>query len=165
MQENTEITVSCYTKANLIREYVTEDAYQIFQVVSGSGFVLLEKHLSFLTAGDLIFLKPGNRAVWSLSGRSILHYCSVQPLYFEQSPYIIKLFKQDSIFNFRVIVGNLLRGQAATIGVLFQMIRDEIDGPHDDKKDAILIHLQMLLLLAHRIGPAGRMVDPEEISR
>ncbi|PSL28147.1 hypothetical protein [Chitinophaga ginsengisoli] len=152
MQENIELTVSCYTRAHLIQEHVTEDAYQIFQVVSGSGFVLLEKHLSFLAAGDLIFLKPGSRAVWSLSGGSILHYCKVQTLYFEQSPYIIKLFKQDPIFNFRVIISNLPRGQAATIGVLFQMIKDEVQGPHDDKKDAILIHLQMLLLLAHRVG-------------
>jgi len=152
MQENNELTIRCYTSVNLLEEHVNDDAYQIFQLVSGTGFVFREKHLSFLTTGDLIFIKPGSRAVWSLSGRSILHYCKVRPLYFEQYPYMIKLFKQDSIFNCRGIISNLPRGQAATIGMLFKMIRDEVEGIHDDKKDAILIHLQMLLLLAHRVG-------------
>ncbi|UPK72310.1 hypothetical protein [Chitinophaga filiformis] len=152
MQENNDLTIRCYTSANLLEEHLNDDAYQIFQLVSGTGFVFREKHLSFLAAGDLIFIKPGSSVAWSLSCRSILHCCKVSPLYFEQYPYMTKLFKQDSIFNFRGIISNLPRGQAATIGMLFKMIRDEVEGIHDDKKDAILIYLQMLLLLANRVG-------------
>jgi hypothetical protein len=143
------LSVQCNTSPGAIHAQLNDDAYQIFQIVSGTGFVFLENQVSFLVAGDLVFIKPGSRWIWSLSDKVTLHYCHIPPQFL--APHVTRLFKQDPVFNYRKVVRNLPHGQADTIGALFEMIRQEERGGYEDKKDAILIHLQLLLLLAQRV--------------
>lgn len=142
------LSVQCNTSPGAIRTQLNDDAYQILQIVSGSGFVFVENQVSFLSAGDLVFIKPGSRLIWSLSDQVLLHYCNVQPQFL--APHVHRLFKQDPVFNYRKIVRNLPYGQADTIGELFEMMRQEEKGAYEDKQEAILIHLQLLLLLVQR---------------
>lgn len=142
------LSVRCNTSPGSIRAQLNEDAYQILQIVSGTGFVFVENQVSFLVPGDLVFIKPGSKLIFSLPDKVKLHYCNVQPQFL--APHVTRLFKQDPVFNFRRVVNNLPHGQADTIGALFEMIRQEESGVYEDKKDAILIHLQLLLLLAQR---------------
>lgn len=144
------LTVGCDSRPEWIDQQLNEDAYQIFQLVSGTGFVLLGSTLSMLTSGDLVFMKPGNVVVWSLSQTATLHYCQVTPDFLAQHPHVVRQFKQDPVFNIRQVISQVQQGQAATIGMLFRMMRQEWRGVHEDRKEAILIHLQLLLLLAHR---------------
>ncbi|RFM31529.1 hypothetical protein [Chitinophaga silvisoli] len=152
MKTNAELTVRCNSSPEFIDRHLNDNAYQILQIVSGTGFVFLGTHLSFLSSGDLVFMKPGSSLIWSLSGKATLHYCKVSTKYFEKYPHVARLFDQDKIFNLKMIISNPPQGQASAIGMLFKMIRQEMEGLHEDKKEAILIHLQLLLLLAHRIN-------------
>lgn len=143
------LSVQCNTSPDFIHAQLNDDAWQILQIVSGTGFVCLESQVSFLVPGDLVFIKPGSRLIWSLPDKVRLHYCNVQAQFL--APHVTKLFQQDPVFNSRRIVRDLPHAQAETIGEIFEMIRQEMSGVYEDKRDAILIHLQLLLLLAHRV--------------
>jgi hypothetical protein len=128
--------------------------YKIAEIVTGGGLVGAGSELRVVTAGDLFFLRPDEHISWHLHEKSILHYLDIDPIYFNGQPHLVKLFREHPSFRPGSGVARPTFQQAMTIGMVFKMIRNEAASRQDDRKQAILLHVQMLLLLSARAGKA-----------
>lgn len=155
MKEEVQLSVRCYCNTTAINQQTNNDQYRIVQLVSGSGIATIDDQLYFVQSGNILFLNPEQKIQWTLTSNSILHCCQVHPGYFSDRMHIIKTFRNHFYVNKNRTLSQPNGGQAKAMGMIFKMIRQEANGLQEDKKEAILIHLQMMLLLANRIHTIG----------
>lgn len=81
------------------------------------------------------------------------HFCLIHPKYFErEADHIQQLLRNYPYFKASKAVIQLSESQSANINQHFESIVVEELSANEDKKQAILLHLQMILLEAQRAG-------------
>jgi AraC family transcriptional regulator, transcriptional activator of pobA len=141
---------------NPVKDYISPNRrqfYKIFHMTSGTGVLTIGLHQYLMNAGDIAFLQPDEIMSWQTTSEETGgHFCLIHPQYFEQASHLTQLFRQFPYFKAANAVVQLTEEQSAKIDQYFALILQEEEGAHEDKKQAILLHLQMILLEAQRAG-------------
>lgn len=139
-----------------VKDYISPNRrqfYKIFHITSGTGVLTVGLHQYIMNPGDIAFLNPDEIMSWqNTSGDTGGHFCLIHPMYFGQAAHILQLFRQYPFFKASKAVVQLPVGASAEINRYFELVLEEERGYHEDKKQAILLHLQMILLEAQRAG-------------
>lgn len=128
--------------------------YKIFHMTSGTGVLTVGLHQYNMGPGEIAFLHPDEIMSWQTTSEETGgHFCLIHPDYFgQEAAHVLQLFKQYPYFQPSRAVVQLTEAQSYTINGYFEHMLREERGAIEDKKQAILLHLQMLLLEAKRAG-------------
>jgi AraC family transcriptional activator of pobA len=127
--------------------------YKIFHITSGIGILTIGLHQFVMSPGDIAFLTPDEIMSWqNTSGDTGGHFCLIHPNYFGQAAHVLRLFRAYPFFKASQAVVQLPVDTSAQINRYFELVLEEEYGSHQDKKQAILLNLQMILLKAQRAG-------------
>ncbi|RXF67573.1 helix-turn-helix domain-containing protein [Arcticibacter tournemirensis] len=140
-----------------IRDYISPQRrkfYKIFHMTSGTGILIVGLHRYEMGPNEIAFIHPDEIMSWqTTSGETGGHFCLVHPEYFgPDADHVRNLFRQYPYFAPDRAVIRLTDEQSATINGYFEAMLSEDRGANDDKKQAILLQLQMLLLESQRAG-------------
>jgi AraC family transcriptional activator of pobA len=139
-----------------VKDYISPNRrqfYKIFHITSGTGVLIVGLHQYVMSPGDIAFLNPDEIMSWqNTSTDTGGHFCLIHPAYFEQATHLLQLFKQFPYFKASQAVVVLPETSSAQVDRYFASILEEENSRHEDKKQAILLHLQMILLEAQRAG-------------
>jgi AraC family transcriptional activator of pobA len=139
-----------------VKDYISPNRrqfYKIFHITSGTGILTIGLHQYVMAAGDIAFLTPDEIMSWQNTSEDTGgHFCLIHPMYFGQSAHVLQLFRQYPFFKASKAVVQLPVHASAQINRYFEMVLEEENGRHQDKKQAILLHLQMIMLEAQRAG-------------
>lgn len=143
-------------KQNPLEEYLSTDRkpfYKIFHLTSGRGLLVTGMNEYHVKGGDIAFLPPGESIYWrSLSSNLDGHFCFIHPRFFNKAGHVLKLFLSFPYIHPSFPVVELNETQSGKVQQHFEMIHREALGQFENKKQAILIHLQMILLKVKRAG-------------
>jgi AraC-like DNA-binding protein len=143
-------------KHHPVKDYISPNRrqfYKIFHITSGTGILTVGLHQYCLHPGDIAFLHPDEIMSWqTTSTETGGHFCLIHPNYFEQSAHLLQLFRQYPYFKASKAVIQLTAPQSLKVNQYFEAILQEEEGENEDKKQAIFLHLQMILLEANRAG-------------
>lgn len=139
-----------------VNDYISPNRrqfYKIFHMTSGTGILTVGLHQYHMSAGDIGFLHPDEIMSWQTTSKETGgHFCLINPKYFElDAGHVLQLFKQFPYFKANKAVIQLNESQSSKINHYFELMLQENEGDNEDKKQAILLHLQMLLLEAQRV--------------
>jgi AraC family transcriptional regulator, transcriptional activator of pobA len=141
---------------NPVNDYISPNRrqfYKIFHITSGTGILTVGLHQYFLNPGDIAFLHPDEIMSWQTTSTDTGgHFCLIHPKYFDLDEHVLALFRQYPYFRSSKAVIQLTENQSAKVNRFFELISQEEEGKDSDKKEAILLHLQMILLEAKRAG-------------
>ncbi len=128
--------------------------YKIFHMTAGTGVLTIGLHQYVLGPKDIAFLDPHEIMSWQTTSEYTAgHFCLIHPKYFEyEADHVLQLFRQYPYFKPSKAVIQLTDEQSTTINQYFERMLREERSENEDKKQAILLHLQMLLLEAQRAG-------------
>lgn len=128
--------------------------FKIFHMTSGTGILTVGLHQYTLGPGDIAFLHPDEIMSWQTTSKETGgHFCLIHPKYFEyETDHVLQLLRNYPYFKASKAVVQLTENQSAEINQSFQSIVREEEGDNEDKKQAILLHLQLILLAARRAG-------------
>lgn len=145
-------------RSNGLATYLSSDRtsfYKIFHVTSGRGLLVASSQCYFLKAGDVAFIQPDEPVFLKVLSEDIDgHFCFVHPKFFRQAGHVLDMFVRFPYAHSAPAVVPLDRGQSVEVGQSFEHMLRESVGDHSDKKQAILLHLQMILLKVRRAGSA-----------
>lgn len=130
------------------------DFFKIFHMTAGTGVLTVGLHRYELEPGSIAFLHPDEIMSWQTTSEATGgHFCLIDPKYFEHdAEHVRQLFKNFPYFKPDKAVVQLTSDQSTRINHLFQHILEEEREGNDDKKQAILLHLQMILVETRRAG-------------
>jgi len=128
--------------------------YKIFHMTAGTGILTIGLHQYVMGPNEIAFLHPDEIMSWqTTSSATGGHFCLIHPNYFEpDADHLLQLFRQYPYFIPSRAVIQLTDGQSENIQGHFVSMLKEERGDQDDKRQAILLHLQMLMLEARRAG-------------
>lgn len=128
--------------------------YKIFHMTAGTGVLTIGLHQYVMGPGEIAFLHPDEMMSWqTTSDETGGHFCLIHPAYFgHEAEHVAQLFRQYPYFQPSRAVIQLTGNQSTTINGYFEQMLKEERGTNADKKQAILLHMQMLLLEAKRAG-------------
>lgn len=139
-----------------VKDYISPNRrqfYKIFHITSGTGILTVGLHQYLMSAGDIAFLHPDEIMSWqTTSSDPEGHFCLIHPNYFEQATHLARLFKHYPYFSPSKAVIQLTEPQSVKVNKYFESILEEEEGHNEDKKQAIFLHLQLILLEAQRAG-------------
>jgi len=139
-----------------VKDYISPNRrqfYKIFHMTAGTGVLTVGLHQYMMNAGEIAFLHPDEIMSWqTTSGETGGHFCLIHPDYFAQETHLLQLFRNYPFFQPANAVVQLTAAQSANINKSFEQIWEEDRGQNEDKKQAILLHLQMILLESQRAG-------------
>jgi len=139
-----------------VKDYISPNRrqfYKVFHITSGTGVLTVGLHKYVMSPGDIAFLSPDEIMSWqNTSFDTGGHFCLIHPMYFEQAAHVLQLFRQYPFFKASKAVVQLSEHTSALINRYFELVLEEEKGSHKDKKQAILLYLQMILLEAQRAG-------------
>jgi AraC family transcriptional activator of pobA len=162
MKDTRHLTLSLYFDSSTFTSGAKRGAYNILHLLSGSASFTINHCPTSIQAGELIFLNPLDEVECQAAFQAIIQVCRVEPEYFDDQPHLSRLFAGHMLFNHVKVVKKLTRPHAQLIAMLFRLIRQEERSIHDDRKEAILVYLQMLLLLANRFRTSGQAVSADQ---
>jgi len=128
--------------------------YKIFHMTSGTGVLTVGLHKYEMGPGEIAFLHPDEIMSWqTTSAETGGHFCLIHPKYFDlEADHVLHLLKNYPYFKASKAVVQLSAEQSATINKYFELILKEDRAANEDKKQAILLHLQLILVEAQRAG-------------
>ncbi len=140
-----------------VKDYISPHRrkfYKIFHMTSGTGILTIGLHKYEMGPNEIAFLHPDEIMSWqTTSEQTGGHFCLIHPAYFgRDAEHVLNLFRQYPNFETSKSVIQLTDAQSATINGYFECMHREDRGVNEDKKQAILLHLQMLLLESQRAG-------------
>lgn len=139
-----------------VQDYISPNRrqfYKIFHITSGTGILTVGLHQYFLNPGDIAFLHPDEIMSWQTTSLETEgHFCLIHPHYFDQATHLVHLFRHYPYFKSSQAVVQLTEIQSVKINQYFEAILEEDEGHNEDKKQAIFLHLQLILLEAQRAG-------------
>jgi AraC-like DNA-binding protein len=130
------------------------DFFKIFHMTSGTGVLTIGLHQYEMGPGSIAFLHPDEIMSWQTTSKETGgHFCLVHAKYFEHDAgHVHQLFKNFAYFKPQHAVVELTSSQSDTIHQYFKNILEEERQDNEDKKQAILIHLQMIFIETQRAG-------------
>lgn len=127
--------------------------YKVFHVTAGKGLLIAGVHHYVLGPGNVAFIRPDEFIAWrTLSGDIDGHFCFVHPRFFKGASHVLDSFLTFPHAHPATAVVPLNQIQSGNVQQSFELMRQEAAGHFDDKKQAILLHLQMILLKVRRAG-------------
>jgi len=128
--------------------------FKIFHMTAGTGVLTVGLHQYELCPGDIAFLHPDEIMSWqTTSEKTGGHFCLIHPKYFEHDgDHVLQLLRNFPYFKASKAVIRLTESQSSAVNQSFEAIVREEHAGNDDKKQAISLHLQMILLEAQRAG-------------
>lgn len=128
--------------------------YKIFHMTRGTGVLTIGMHRYEMGPGEIAFLHPDEIMSWETTSEDTGgHFCLIHPDYFgRDADHVLQLFRQFPNFDTDKAVIQLTDMQSRTINGYFETMYREDRGNNEDKKQAILLQLQMLLLESKRAG-------------
>ncbi|KQS28350.1 AraC family transcriptional regulator [Dyadobacter sp. Leaf189] len=140
-----------------VRNYISPHRrkfYKIFHMTSGTGVLTIGLHRYEMGPNEIAFLHPDEIMSWqTTSSETGGHFCLIHPGYFgREADHVLQLFRQYPYFASDKAVIQLTDEQSDRIDGYFKTMLREERGSSEDKKQAILLHLQMLLLESQRAG-------------
>lgn len=139
-----------------VKDYISPNRrqfYKIFHMTSGTGVLTVGLHQYFMSQGEIAFLHPDEIMSWqTTSGETGGHFCLIHPAYFDNASHLIQLFRHYPYFKPSKAVIQLSAQQSSKIDDYFKAIVEEEAANNEDKKQAIFLHLQLILLEAQRAG-------------
>ncbi len=128
--------------------------FKIFHMTSGTGILTVGLHKYDLSPGDIAFLHPDEIMSWQTTSEETGgHFCLVHPKYFgHDASHVLQLLKNYPYLNSSKAVIHLPESQSSIVNHHFELMLKEEKSDNEDKKQAILLHLQMILLEAQRVG-------------
>lgn len=139
-----------------VNDYISANRrqfFKIFHITSGTGILTVGLHQYVISSGDIAFLHPDEIMSWqTTSAETGGHFCLIHPAYFEQAEHLLQLFRQYPYFSPSKAVIQLPAEISTKVNQYFESILIEESSNHEDKKQAILLHLQMILLESQRAG-------------
>ncbi len=139
-----------------VNDYISPNRrqfFKIFHITSGTGVLTVGLHQYTLSPGDIAFLHPDEIMSWqTTSAETGGHFCLIHPKYFEQADHVLQYFRRYPYFKPSMAVVQLPDDTSNLINQYFKTILKEEESHRQDKKQAILLHLQLILLEAQRAG-------------
>jgi AraC family transcriptional activator of pobA len=140
-----------------VKDYISPHRrkfYKIFHMTSGTGVLTVGLHRYEMGPNEIGFLHPDEIVSWQTTSKETGgHFCLIHPDYFgHDAGHVMQLFRQYSLFVPDKAVVQLTIEQSRNIDGYFATMLREDRGENDDKKQAILLQLQMLLLESQRAG-------------
>ena len=139
-----------------IEDYISpgrRDFYKVFHISAGTGILTVGLHKYEMQTNQIAFVHPDAIMSWqTTSVETGGHFCLIHPDYFEGYSHVAKLFRTYPFFLEDNAVIKLPNNVSVSINTNFSSILSEERSTNEDKKDAIILHLQMLLLEAKRAG-------------
>ncbi|WP_211220690.1 helix-turn-helix domain-containing protein [Dyadobacter beijingensis] len=140
-----------------VKDYISPHRrkfYKIFHMTAGTGGLTIGLHRYEMGPDEIAFLHPDEIMSWqTTSAETGGHFCLIHPDYFgHEADHVLQLFRQYPYFQPDKAVIRLEPEQSARINGFFGTMFREDRGYHDDKKQAIMLQLQMLLLESRRAG-------------
>jgi AraC family transcriptional regulator, transcriptional activator of pobA len=140
-----------------VKDYISphrRQFYKIFHMTAGTGVLTIGLHRYEMGPNEIAFLHPDEIMSWQTTSEETGgHFCLIHPNYFgHEADHVLQLFRQYPNFQTDKAVIQLTEAQSAAIDAHFKAMYDEDRGDHEDKKQAILLQLQMLLLESRRAG-------------
>lgn len=128
--------------------------FKIFHMTGGTGVLTIGLHRYEMGPGDIAFLHPDEIMSWQTTSKETGgHFCLIHPKYFEfESDHVLQLLRQYPYLKPSKAVVRLTKEQSKTINQYFSFMHKEERSDSEDKKQAIVLHLQMILLEAQRAG-------------
>jgi len=148
---------SCYISPNR-RKF-----YKLMHVTEGSGILTIGLNKYHIRPYMIAFIHPDEIISWQSDATTEGgHYCLIHPVYFEEAAHMVSLFKHYPYFQAEKAVVELDEAQSAKLTQYFENICAEEESENEDKKQAILLQLQMIFLEAKRAGKstANIVVNP-----
>lgn len=143
-------------KNNPVNDYISPNRrqfYKIFHITSGTGILTVGLHQYLMNPGDIAFLHPDEIMSWQTTSTDTGgHFCLIHPNYFEHAAHLLQLFRHYPYFKASKAVIQLTEPRSLKVNQYFESISEEEQGQNEDKKQAIFLHLQMILLEAQRAG-------------
>ncbi|MCC8409185.1 AraC family transcriptional regulator [Mucilaginibacter sp. UR6-1] len=140
-----------------VKDYISPHRrkfYKIFHMTAGTGILTIGLHRYEMGPNEIAFLHPDEIMSWqTTSAKTGGHFCLIHPAYFElEADHVLHLLRQYPYFKPVNCVVQLTEVQSANINSYFEVMLNEERGSNEDKKQAILLQLQMLLLESQRAG-------------
>ena len=140
-----------------VKDYISphrREFYKIFHMSAGTGVLSIGLHRYEMGPNDIAFVHPDEIMSWqTTSGETGGHFCLIHPAYFQhEADHVLQALRQYPNFETDKAVIQLTEAQSTTINGYFETMLREDRGDSDDKKEAILLQLQMLLLESRRAG-------------
>ena len=150
-----------------VKDYISphrRQFYKIFHMTAGTGILTIGLHRYEMGPNEIAFLHPDEIMSWQTTSKETGgHFCLIHPDYFgHDADHVLQLLRQYPNFVTDRAVIQLTAEQSATINVYFETMFREDRGTNDDKKQAILLHLQMLLLESQRAGKNREKTAPPD---
>jgi AraC-like DNA-binding protein len=150
-----------------VKDYISPHRrkfYKIFHMTSGTGILTIGLHRYEMGPDEIAFLHPDEIMSWQTTSEETGgHFCLIHPAYFDRdADHVLQLFRQYPNFATDKAVVQLTVQQSATINGYFETMLREDRGDNEDKKQAILLQLQLLLLESQRAGKNRPKTDPPE---
>ncbi|WP_276090611.1 AraC family transcriptional regulator [Pedobacter sp. JY14-1] len=138
--------------------------YKIFHMTRGTGVLTIGLHRYEMGPNEIAFLHPDEIMSWqTTSSDTGGHFCLVHPEYFgHDADHVLQLFRQFPNFETDKAVVQLTDTQSQQINNYFETMYREDRGNSEDKKQAILLQLQLLLLESKRAGKNRPRITPPE---
>ena len=134
------------------------DFYKIFHMTSGTGVLTVGLHRYEVGPGDIAFLHPDEIMSWHTASEGTGgHFCLIHPKYFDHdAEHVLQLLKNCPYFKAPNAVVHLTDEQSATVNRHFEDMLREARSDNDDKKQALLLYLQMMLVEVQRAGKSTK---------
>jgi len=130
----------------------------------GTGVLTIGLHRYEMGPNEIAFLHPDEIMSWQTTSTDTGgHFCLIHPNYFaHEADHVLQLLRQFPGFETDKAVIQLTEAQSATINGYFETMYREDRGDSEDKKQAILLQLQLLLLESRRAGKNRMRTTPPE---
>lgn len=139
----------------------TRKFYKIYYVTSGQSTTTINDRVFVQSAGDIIFNRPGDRLTFQISETGNAYLCLVHTEYLStDSAYLLDLFRHFPMYLFHRRIIALDSQQSEIVRLSFESIVIEQKSKNPDKKQAILLHLQMILLQIKRAARKVNHISP-----
>jgi len=140
-----------------VKDYISphrRQFYKIFHMTAGTGILTIGLHKYEMGPDQIAFLHPDEIMSWqTTSDETGGHFCLVHPSYFDRdAEHVLNLLRQYPFFETDKAVIQLTQAQSLAINGYYEHMYREDRGNNEDKKQAILLQLQLLLLESQRAG-------------
>lgn len=128
--------------------------FKIFHMTSGTGILTVGLHQYQMSPGDIAFLHPDEIMSWqTTSTETGGHFCLIHPKYFDHdAEHVHQLMRNYPHFKATNTVVRLTIEQSEIVNRHFENILKEARTENEDKKQALLLYLQMMLIEVQRAG-------------
>lgn len=127
--------------------------YKLMHVTEGTGTLTIGLYQYLLGPGMIAFIHPDEIISWQSEGPNAEgHFCLIHPNFFDETAHMVSLFRTYPYFQPAKAVIQLSDAQSEKINQYFELIMQEERGTNEDKKQAIFLQLQLILLEAQRAG-------------